>query len=396
MRVAVVGAGLGGLLTAANLLERGYKVDVFEKLPFNGGRFTNFHYKGYEISTGALHMIPHGSKGPLAKMLRKVGAKVEIVDSKPNGTALYRGEEIKVSKKTFPLRSRLKFALYCLKNVFREVKLSELEKNLDEFSAKFLRAFLGWSLSLTPSQLSLSDVYPIYEATYTLGGPGIPVGGCKAVVDALLEVMESYDCRVKREKVRAIRMESYGLSLHFRNTSERFDAVVSDAGPVETYRLAGLNVPKLEESRGIKYSIALKEPLIDHTGVMFTLDTRRICGVNQVTNADPNLGERHFLMAHQPMITSNVKFEIAEGLKDLKEILKGYEYEILVIQSFSDGWPVNRARAGRDCSNRTPVKGLYMVGDGAKGEDIEVDGIAIGVERVVKEIEKEVEKVERR
>ncbi len=391
MRVAVIGAGLGGLLTAALLSEKGYEVEVFEKLPFFGGRFTNFNYKGYEITTGALHMIPHGSKGPLAKLLKKAGAKIEIVDSKPNGTALYRGEEIVVNRKSFPLKSRLMFGFYYLKNLFREVKLSEVESRLDDFSAKFLRAFLGWSLSVTPSQVTFSEVYPIYEATYEFGGPGIPVGGCKSVINALIEVIKSNDCKLERNTVRAIRKENFGLSVHFyRRESKKFEVVISDIGPIETCRLTELKLPELSESRGIKYSIALEEPLIDHTSVMFTLETRRICGINQVTNADPNLGKKHFLMAHQPMITSNVKFEIAEGLRDLKEILKGYKYELLAIQSFSDGWPVNRAKIGCDCKNETSIKGLYLVGDGAKGDDIEVDGIALGVERVVKKIEKEV------
>jgi phytoene dehydrogenase-like protein len=36
----------------------------------------------------------------------------------------------------------------------------------------------------------------------------------------------------------------------------------------------------------------------------------------------------------------------------------------------------------------TPVKGLYLVGDSAKGEGgIEVEGIAMGVERLLKLVE---------
>ncbi len=385
MKIAVIGAGLGGLLSAALLAEEGYSVEVFEKLPFLGGRFTSFNYKGYEVTTGALHMIPHGSKGHLAKLLRKAGAKVEIIDSKPEGTALYNGKEVEVRRRNFPLRSKLSFALFCLKNRFREVSLAEVEKKLDSFSAGFLRAFLGWSLSITPEQTTLSKIYPIYRSTLELGGPGVPAGGCKAVIESLVEVLKSNDCVIERRKVRAIRKESYGFSLHFEKTAEKFDAVISNIGHSETARLAGIKeYSKPEPSRGIKYSIAIKEPFIEHTGVLFTLNTRRICGMNQVTNADPNLGRTHFLMAHQPMITSNVRFEISEGLKDLRELLRGYDYEVIAIQSFSDGWPVNRSI--EEAGVETPLKGLYVVGDGAKGQDIEVEGIAIGVERAVESV----------
>jgi phytoene dehydrogenase-like protein len=82
-RALVIGAGLGGLLSAAKLATSGYEVEVFERLPMIGGRFTNIEYKGFALSTGALHMIPHGPAGPLAQMLESVGADVNIVRSNP-------------------------------------------------------------------------------------------------------------------------------------------------------------------------------------------------------------------------------------------------------------------------------------------------------------------------
>src|SRR5659263_517366 len=65
------------------LTKAGHDVEIFERLPFIGGRFTNLPYKGFKLSTGALHMIPHGSSGPLAQMLKEVGADVTIIDSHP-------------------------------------------------------------------------------------------------------------------------------------------------------------------------------------------------------------------------------------------------------------------------------------------------------------------------
>ena len=50
-----------------------------------------------------------------------------------------------------------------------------------------------------------------------------------------------------------------------------------------------------------------------------------------------------------------------------------------MVQCYRDSWPVNRVRAGYDPSPITPIKNLYVVGDGAKGDDIEVEGIALGV-----------------
>lgn len=83
MKAIIIGAGLGGLLSAAKLSGSGYEVEVFERLPIIGGRFTNIPYKGFQLTTGALHMIPHGPSGPLARLLEDVGADVEIIRKKP-------------------------------------------------------------------------------------------------------------------------------------------------------------------------------------------------------------------------------------------------------------------------------------------------------------------------
>lgn len=51
-KVAVIGAGIGGLATAARLSHRGYEVDVFEKLPHCGGRANIIRRDGFSIDTG--------------------------------------------------------------------------------------------------------------------------------------------------------------------------------------------------------------------------------------------------------------------------------------------------------------------------------------------------------
>lgn len=43
----VVGAGVGGVATAARLAKAGFKVTVFEKNDFTGGRCSLIHHGGY-------------------------------------------------------------------------------------------------------------------------------------------------------------------------------------------------------------------------------------------------------------------------------------------------------------------------------------------------------------
>jgi phytoene desaturase len=50
--IAVVGAGVGGLATAARLSRQGFKVEVYEKLPECGGRAHIIEDKGFKFDTG--------------------------------------------------------------------------------------------------------------------------------------------------------------------------------------------------------------------------------------------------------------------------------------------------------------------------------------------------------
>src|ERR687886_2896257 len=77
----VIGAGLGGLLSAAQLLQRGKRVVVLERLPHSGGRFTAKTFQGTQVSTGAVHMVPFGSSGVLAGMLRRLRVPHRLFDA---------------------------------------------------------------------------------------------------------------------------------------------------------------------------------------------------------------------------------------------------------------------------------------------------------------------------
>jgi len=74
----IIGAGIGGLLTAAQVSRMEKKVVVLERSKYVGGRFTSVSRDGFQLSTGAVHMIPFGPQGVFARLLRRIEPRCQI------------------------------------------------------------------------------------------------------------------------------------------------------------------------------------------------------------------------------------------------------------------------------------------------------------------------------
>lgn len=407
MKAVMIGAGLGGLLAGAKLVNSGYDVEIFERLPFIGGRFANLDYKGFKLSTGALHMIPHGSRGPLAQMLRDIGAGVTIIDSKPAAVIRIKGDKeiaFRDFQKQLPLTSSVKLGTILLySRKFKPKSDISFEDWVlkffnDDFLLRLADSFCGWALSLQAKDVPAREVLEIIDNMYRYKGSGVPVGGCGAVTGALAGIINSKGGKIHTcssvDRIITDKDRVSGISVDGRTILA--DIVISDIGHLETGRMYECRddeylgrISRARPSRGIKICLSSDEPLIGHSGVFFTPYAQRINGINEVTNSDPGLAPsgKHLVMSHQTALSDDMGKEIELGLLDLKMIFPDKKYEILLIQSYSNGWPVNRASSGSDAGNMTPVRNLYVVGDGAKGKGgIEVEGVALGVRNVMREI----------
>jgi phytoene dehydrogenase-like protein len=407
MKTVIIGAGLGGLLAGAKLTRAGYDVEIFERLPFIGGRFANLPYKGFKLSTGALHMIPHGSRGPLAQMLKEVGADVTIVDSNPMAVIRKENGEI-ISFHDFrnelSLTKRVKLGTvlaYSLKFKpksdisFRDWVLKHFD---EEFLLKLADSFCGWALSLEAKDVPAREILEIIDNMYLYKGSGVPKGGCGAVTGALADVIRSNGGRIHTQSCvdKIIIDNDKAKSLMVNRETIDADIIISDIGHLGTCRILECRneeyldqITKVKPSKGIKICLSSDEQMIGHSGVFFTPYAQRINGINEVTHADSSLAPpgKHLIMSHQALISEDLDYEINLGLLDLQQLFPDKKYEVLLIQSYSDGWPVNRASSGSDNGNKTPIKNLFIVGDGAKGKGgIEVEGVALGVRNMMREI----------
>ena len=410
MRAVVIGSGIGGLLTSSFLAKNGYEVIVLEKAPYIGGRFTNLNYKGFGLSTGAFHMLPHGEDGPLAYLLKLLGANVTIVNSNPKGRILYEG-------KTFHYRDGWKYlgwrerarAMKLLADVKRNKLPSGEEAEMsgrewirerigdNEFVDLFIKSFLGWADSVL--DVPAGELAREIKAALKWGGPGLVKGGCKAITGELAKITEESGGKVlTRKKVVEIDVDAKRV-ITADGDELSYDILISNVGIKETVELIGRDnfdrdylkrVDSLRPSEGIKYNVALKgKPRIGNT-VVFTLDTERINGYNEPSSLSPELApEGHTLvMLHHALQSRNVKAEQRKGIEDIYRIFPNLdeEGEILLIQTYLDGNPVNRVANGQIVDD-FPISDVYIVGDAYKlPGGIEVEGIALGVMRTLERL----------
>jgi len=254
----------------------------------------------------------------------------------------------------------------------------------------------GWALSTLSKDTPAAEAVAIIKHVKGPGKyntPGIPIGGCKAVVDSLAALIEASGGRIHlgskvdsvivedgRAKGVAVDGEKHAVDMVVSDIGHKLTADMYDAKYLSSKYAAVLQ--KVRPSAGIKICLAAEEPLVGHPGVLFTPYTQRVNGVNEVTHVDPSLAPdgMHLTMTHQAMRPGDVQNEIKLGLQDIKRMFPDKKYSVLLVQSYRDDWPVNRVASGFDLGNLTPVKGLYVVGDGAKGKGyIEVEGVAAGV-----------------
>ena len=409
MRVVTIGAGLGGLLTSAFLAKAGHKVTVLEKAPFVGGRFTNLNYKGFQLSTGALHMVPHGENGPLAHLLKLLGANVKIVNSNPKGKFFINGNLYHYREGWGYLSLKEKARAMKL---LAEIKANKLPKGEEasmnswqwlkekigdnEFVYLFIKSFLGWAVSLTPEEVPAIELAKEIKATLKWGGPGLIKGGCKAISEELARIVKVNGGEIITRK-KVVEVDD-GKVITSDGEEYRYEVLISNIGIKETVELFGRDkfdrdylkkVDALKPAEGIKINITLKgESRVGDT-VVFTLDTKRINGYNEPSALTPELAREGYtlIMTHQALRSRNIKKEQKLGLEDLYYLFPELDKdgEILMVQTYLDGNPVNRVASGMHLD--FPIENVYIVGDANKGEGgIEVEGIALGVMKTLESL----------
>jgi phytoene dehydrogenase-like protein len=430
----VIGAGLGGLLSAAQLLQRGKRVMVVERLPHSGGRFTAKTFQGVQVSTGAVHMVPFGSSGVLARMLRRLRVPHRFFDADVFGSFHVHGKQYRargilgvlkfLGPRQFFWFTRIGYLMFFCPLAPHERTLpfdAWLARHIDVKRNPQLVAFFErisrFALSLELSQVSAAEVIHTTKNMFRYGAPAIVEGGCGALTRELERSFldREGEIHLSCEVLQILHEDGAVRGVRVRDKASGDEwvvhapLVVSDIGPRATNallhnrRIRQADVLKqktlapdegaeaeetgseLHEAVGLKVHILSDISLIPHKGIMYCLDTRRIAGMVQPTNSDPQLAPpgKHLLISHQVIQSNNIEEERALALADLR-MLFGDAFDkhcrVLTMGTYRGEWPVNRIVQGEDTQPETAIRGLYLVGDAVKPSGyLMVEGVAQSV-----------------
>ncbi len=403
--VVIIGAGMGGMATAALLTHEGYKTLTVERLPLIGGRCSSFEYKGCKFSTGALWVL----EAIIASVWGKVGAPYKLVY--PDPQYHYKiGDKIYEMPEKGGLRTMI---TYAGGEEVADKIMTAIKRAMSWNPPPNSLTLRDWLLQFTNNEAVLGVFQPMVTMSVGINIDELPVGeyfqfmreiaianlrlyGYAA--DGLLDMMESLANVIKAKgsdiwtssPAKQILVEDgvvKGVVVEKDGKDEieiPADVVISDVGPKATAELAGRQnfdrayLKSMDETLKSGAQIAIwaisDRPLLPYPGTLFITESRRAFSYCPSTNVCPQYAPpgKHLLNIGGYFKPStppyNPEKEIDLVLQDSKEIVPGFEREaeILHIGTFHGDWPLSRSWAGYNFPQKTSVENLYNVGDGVK------------------------------
>ena len=398
--VIVIGAGAGGLLTAARLAHRGYRTLVAERLGYVGGRASTRDVDGFKINNGAIVME---TGGITQQTFAEVGAAFDV--RVPDPPVLYRigGKDVDVTGGGWGfLLSRLTRhgakLLGGLADARRDEGLPDGQLSTADWVSRFTRneAVHGIFRSMCGSVFAVgADELParVFLTYFTRKSAFKTFGFCPqgtiGIWESLAKTILAVGGQVwLRSEVRSLTLENglvTGAVIERDGQAERLQAriVISDAGPAATVRLVGdRNLPPGytdsvkradRPCAMISVNFASREPLMTAPGLLSFASTRRLCYAANFTATCPEMAPDgwHLYVGTAVPRPAIGNFDAAAEtellLADLRAEIPGFDRaRILSTVVTRDDWPPQRAVAGFDLPHDTPIANLWNVGDGVK------------------------------
>jgi phytoene desaturase len=397
----VIGAGAGGLCTAARLAHRGYKTLVVEQRARVGGRASTYELDGFKINEGAI-VLEVGTI--FQQTCEEVGAKFDV--RMPDPPVMYR-----IGKKDIDVTGG-GWGFLLSKLTRQGAKLVQgigAAKSDDGALPDGEMSTAQWVARYTKNE----NVHAIFRNmcanVFAVGSEELPArvfltfftrrsafkkfGFCpQGTIGPYLELAD-----VVRRHGGEVWLSSSVSKIHSadgkvtgatiqrdgENVEVTAPVVVSNVGPAATLDLVGQeNLPfeyvqqvkdKNRPCAMISVNFASEKPLLDLPGLLSFGVTRRLCYVANFTATCPEMappGWHLYVGTGVPKPSIGDFDERAETelvLADLHDQIPGFDQaRILNIAVTRDDWPPQRAVAGFDLPYTTPIPNLWNVGDAVK------------------------------
>lgn len=396
----VVGAGAGGLFTAARLTHLGYRTLVVERLEHVGGRASTRDIDGFKVNDGAIVIEVDGIT---QETFEEVGAKFDI--RRPSPPILYRigGKDIDVTGGGWGfLLSKLTRQgaklLSGLGAARRDDGLPEEQLTTAEWVGRYtkneavhgiFRNMCGSVFAVGSEDLPAKVFLTYFTRRSAFKKFGFCPEGTIGIWNSLAENIIAgggeiwLSSSVRSLTVTDGRVTGAVIERDGEPVEVTTGVAVSDAGPAATVGLVGTdNLPAdyLEVVRRgdrptsmITVNFAARERLTEAPGMLSFAKTRRLCYVANFTDLCPEMapeGWHLYAGTSVPKPSVGDFDEAAETellLADLRDEIPGFDRaRILSTVVTRDGWPPQRAVAGFDLPHTTPIPNLWNVGDGVK------------------------------
>lgn len=422
----VIGAGIGGLMTAAGLAKAGKKVLVLEQLSFIGGKYTQLPFHDYAISTAA--WTCPGPNSRIGKLCTKLGAGIKWVtvhDVKSQGDHWVVTKDGRRFNNLDEAQAAVVGGpkeMYRVHSWIADMYNPNIHYPEDMTTRQYIRKFFPnhpehemyvqtiitycFASQTVDNFSAMETKHAIVDSIEQMADWGTAVGGTSAIVDSLEKVIMQFNGKIAlRTKVASIDIvngKAVGVTLQDGRTIHA-NVVVHNAGLNRMVKLVGEDrLPKdyLTRLKGaIPANVAAlilgtNEPLLgtEHS-LLHTMGWEPTLNCYAPTFFDPKLAPagKHALDVFWVMQSPfDLRKELDQVLAQLRAVFPGFDQKVEMQNPmfFTGPWTAEMAhRIGQSGKDRldpqTPIQNLYMVGYDCIGYGMAGDIIPHGVERAL-------------
>ena len=395
----IVGAGAGGLATAARLAAAGRRPLVLESATQVGGRFSTLEIDGFKVPTGAIAIE---TSGPFYETFGIVGADIELRIPDPLNVVRVRGRDFDAGSKTwqYMVGRVTKAAAGLAAGLAQGEPEADAQITLEAWVRRYTRSrtMVSFFDSLSASIFTVSaDELPaqvMFRFLRETGGYkrfGFAPRGNLEIARSLVKAIEARGGEVRTGwRVTSILVrEGRAIGVSAADPQGMAQtitapAVVSGIGPRNTAQLArgtGFDSEFAERIRPVEFSSMLAlaftagEDLVTFPGVWTFTDSKRLCNLANLTATCPDVappGRRLYEAYSVPRPSVGGQFDVELERKmledDLRKFIPGFDRATTVHFKALHDWdtPAQHCRAGYDPGIETPIRNLLDVGDGVK------------------------------